>query len=129
MREAVETHEAGKCLTPQSRRLRLFGFVCLAIAAATLLWCRTAIAQPLSYHHFADQRTIGGVPHFWNVISNVPFLLVGALGLRFVFSTRSLVSTGSFVSPAERWPYALFFVGVALTSFGSAYYHLDPTND
>src|SRR5262249_251693 len=29
----------------------------------------------------------------------------------------------------ERWPYVLFFLCIALTGFGSAYYHADPNND
>src|SRR5262249_42879374 len=28
-----------------------------------------------------------------------------------------------------RWPYLLFFLGVGLAGFGSAYYHLRPDND
>jgi hypothetical protein len=40
------------------------------------------IPQDQSYHQFADQRTIFGIPNFWNVVSNLPFLAVGAAGLR-----------------------------------------------
>jgi hypothetical protein len=39
------------------------------------------MAQPLSYHDFADQRSWLGIPNFWNVFSNFPFLLVGLYGL------------------------------------------------
>ena len=42
------------------------------------------IPQPQAYHGFADQRTLLGMPNFWNVVSNLPFILVGALGLRYV---------------------------------------------
>ena len=38
------------------------------------------VAQPISYHNFADQRWLYGVPNFWNVASNLPFAVVGALG-------------------------------------------------
>ena len=34
-----------------------------------------------------------------------------------------------FDAPAERWPYLIFFVGVALVSLGSAYYHVKPTTE
>ena len=34
----------------------------------------------------------------------------------------------TFVDDRERWPWAVFFAGVALTAFGSAWYHLDPGN-
>jgi hypothetical protein len=70
-----------------------------------------------------------GVPHFFNVVSNLPFLLVGVLGIRFILSREAVRPGGPFLQPAERWPYLLFFVGVGLTAFGSSYYHLDPTND
>lgn len=71
------------------------------------------IPQDPNYHNFADQRTLMDIPHFMNVVSNVPFLLVGFLGLRA--TTR----------PDWRW----FFWGVLLTGFGSSYYHLNPTNE
>jgi hypothetical protein len=70
----------------------------------------------------ADERTFFGVPHFLNVVSNAPFLLVGLWGL-YVLATRR---TQAFADPRERWPYAACFVAVALTAFGSAYYHLAP---
>lgn len=35
---------------------------------------------------------------------------------------------GQFLDPRERWPYVLVFVGLVLTAFGSAYYHLAPDN-
>jgi hypothetical protein len=34
----------------------------------------------------------------------------------------------SFVEKVERWPYVLFFTGLALTGLGSVYYHLSPDN-
>jgi hypothetical protein len=39
-----------------------------------LLWVARMepVAQPLSYHDFADQRSILGIRHFWNVVSNPP---------------------------------------------------------
>jgi hypothetical protein len=46
------------------------------VAVALLLTPR--IAQPQTYHQFADQRTFLSVPHFFDVVSNLGFLLVGA---------------------------------------------------
>lgn len=116
-------------LTPRAFRMRLAVFLGLAVLAAAWLWSRPAMPQHSDYHHFADQRTLFGVPHFWNVVSNIPFLVVGALGLCFLFQPDIVRPDGPFLESAERWPYALCFVGVGLTSFGSTYYHLDPTND
>jgi len=39
------------------------------------------IPQDPSYHWFADTRVIAGVANFWNVVSNIPILLVAAFGL------------------------------------------------
>jgi hypothetical protein len=46
-----------------------------------------------------------------------------------LFRRDSLRPGGPFLTAAERWPFAPFFAGVGLTAFGSAYYHLEPTND
>ena len=33
------------------------------------------IAQNPEYHQFADQRTLLGIPNFWDVMTNLPFIL------------------------------------------------------
>ena len=66
-----------------------------AIAAIVL----PAFPQPLSYHQFADCRTIWAVPNFFNVASNVPFLVAGALGLAPVVR-----GGGRFGDPREQHP-------------------------
>jgi hypothetical protein len=35
------------------------------------------IPQDTGYHQFADTRQVAGMDNFWNVASNVPFLLAG----------------------------------------------------
>jgi len=90
--------------------------VVLASVAATLFI--PPIPQDESYHLFADARTIAGIPNFWNVISNLPFLLVGIYGL---------LLTPRFPSRALRPGYILFCLAVTGVSFGSAYYHYAPS--
>lgn len=92
--------------------------VALAIAAFVV----PAMPQPLSYHAFADCRTIWSVPNFFNVASNLPFLAAGAFGLVQVYGG------GRFIDPREQLPYLVFFLGAMLTCFGSAYYHAAPDN-
>jgi hypothetical protein len=99
----------------------LAGFTLTSILAAVLL---PALPQPLAYHDFADQRTMLGVAHFPDVASNAGFLLIGLVGLAVVARPRT-----QFEHAVERWPYALFFVGMLLTALGSAYYHLAPDNE
>jgi hypothetical protein len=46
-------------------------------------------------------------------------------GIAFVASSRA---RSHFIDQRERWPYAISFLGLALTFFGSSYYHLHPDN-
>jgi Ceramidase len=78
------------------------------------------IPQDLAYHKFADQRIVAGIPNFFNVISNLPFLIVGAYGLKKVKS--------SIAAPPIKLIYSVLFVGIFLIAFGSAYYHYRPDN-
>jgi hypothetical protein len=79
----------------------------------------TPLAQDPAYHLFADQRTILGIPNFWNVASNLPFVIVGVWG--FAFVRRQ-------VDGPLRFAWLVFFTGIFLTAFGSGYYHLRPDN-
>src|SRR5258707_9478695 len=99
------------------------------IAVFGIVLCLTFYPQPWHYHEFADQRTLLGLPHFFNVISNAPFLLIGLAGLAVLVRRRGTWPSGLFLDRVECWPYGTLFLGVALTAFGSAYYHLDPTTE
>lgn len=113
-------------LTRPTRLLALGGFTLAAIVITLFL---PRISQNQAYHQFADQRRFLKIPNCLNVISNAPFLLVGALGLVFLLRQGTSDGGSCFVATQERWPYAVFFLGVALTSLGSAYYHLAPGRD
>jgi hypothetical protein len=116
--------DASAPLTPVAVRRRLALLAAVAVVGAALLFVLSGpLKQDFRYHDFADQRTFFGVTHLLNVLSNAPFLVVGVLGLAFVIRRRD-----AFLDPAEVWPYLVFFVGIGLTAFGSAYYHLEPTN-
>lgn len=84
------------------------------------------LPQDPAYHQFADQRVLYGVPHFWNVVSNVPFAVVGLLGCGWIL--RHGRSFPAFEEPYERAAYLVFFAGEFLTCFGSGYYHSGPSN-
>ena len=58
--------------------LVLYGLMIVSLAALLPL---PPILQDQSYHQFADQRDLFGIPNFWNVVSNLPFIAVGAVGL------------------------------------------------
>jgi hypothetical protein len=84
------------------------------------------IAQPLWYHDFADQRTFFGIPHFYNVVSNLPFVAFGLWGLWYV---ARCPTEERFQGRLDRWLYGMFFAFVFLTGIGSVYYHAHPDND
>lgn len=82
------------------------------------------ITQPQSYHHFADQRSLFGLPNAWNTLSNIPFALVGIWGLYLLLSHNN----AQFVNEQERWPWIGVSIGLILITIGSSYYHLEPDN-
>ena len=94
----------------------------LVIAIIAILLPR--IPQPLTYHNFADQRSWLGIPNFGDVVSNLPFALVGIWGLVAMFKPGKI----RFMDSRERWPYLVMFASLILTAFGSGYYHLAPDN-
>jgi hypothetical protein len=100
-------------------KLLLLITIACVIAAVVL----PPMPQPLSYHEFADCRSLFGVANFFNVVSNLPFLVAGAWGLILIFRGQ-----GAFIDPREQLPYLVFFVGALLTCLGSAWYHAAPDN-
>jgi hypothetical protein len=110
-------------------RFRLWLLGVLSVAMLLIAGLAPSVPQPVEYHQFADQREFFGIPSLFNVVSNVGFLLVGIAGVLFVTRSGRTRRNSAFVDPRERWPYLVLFASVAMTSFGSAYYHLAPDND
>lgn len=81
------------------------------------------VAQYEHYHHFADQSAALGIHHIWDVLSNVPFAIVGIWGL---FELRR---SQVFAQPSKTLDMCrLFFYGLIVTSVCSSIYHLNPDN-
>jgi hypothetical protein len=111
-------------------RMKDWRFAILALTAAAtilLVLAMPPLPQALEYHDMADQRALLGIPNCLNVLSNLPFALVGLMGLAATFGERR-DRTSPFADTWQRWPYAALFGGVALTALGSSYYHLAPDN-
>jgi hypothetical protein len=94
----------------KSRVLILLAFTAVSLVALLFL---PPIPQDQAYHHYADQRALFGIPNFWNVVSNVPFILIGAAGLRLSGPTSMRI----------------IFLGIFLVGFSSAYYHWAPSDE
>ncbi len=99
----------------------LLVFTLVVVVAALGL---PAVPQPPDYHHFADTRHALGIDNFLDVVSNAAFLVAGIAGLVIVLRGYT-----HFEHRSERWPWLVFFVGIALTAAGSSYYHLSPDNE
>lgn len=103
--------------------MRRLALVAVALAVAGAVASLGPIAQPREYHEFADARTILGIGNFWNVVSNVPFLLTGMSGLALLH--RAAVA-GHAVPHYDA--YRMFFLGACLIAPGSGWYHAAPDN-
>lgn len=98
----------------------LLGLTFLSVIAALL---SPTIAQYLHYHEFADQRTILGIENFFNVASNIPYLVVGFIGCALILKESKLAIVHKI-----KHAYVFFFIGVTLVCLGSSYYHINPSN-
>lgn len=94
------------------------------LAAIAFFLVVPPIPQDLAYHEFADTRDYLGIPNFWNVASNLLFVVVGSWGTLFILRQ----GRAGCVAGLEL-AYIVFFAGIFLTGLGSGYYHLGPAND
>ena len=95
--------------------------IVLALAAAAAVagvFLLDAIPQDPAYHLFADRRALFGVPNFWNVATNLPFLAVGLAGWAMI---------RRIASPPLATHYRIYSLAIALVGVGSAWFHLAPS--
>lgn len=115
-----------QALIKLSYRQRIVILMGLLLAGLVILLAIDPIPQDPAYHLFADTRGFLGIPNFGDVVSNAGFAIAGLFGL-FVILGRHQIRI--FKQRLDVWPYLVFFSGVALISVGSAYYHLEPSNE
>ncbi len=102
---------------------RALALLALSVAITLVVMLLDPVAQDARYHRFVDLRDAAGIPNAWNVLSNLPFVLIGLAGLLYVMHLRR---AGADLLV---WPYLVTFAGVLFTGFGSAWYHLAPGNE
>jgi hypothetical protein len=103
--------------------MRLAIVIISIIFSVSMLLQFDPILQDPSYHSFADQRDLLGISNFWNVVTNLPFMILGILG-----GVKSLPKKWTSDQMRFFWFWTVFFLGVALVSIGSAYYHWMPNS-
>jgi hypothetical protein len=119
-------------LSPVGRRLVTLGTTLL------VLWLLAVIAGPALLAHsglalnahghallhahghpFVDARSLWGVPNFMDVVTNLAMGVAGLLG-------GWVLLRGGPWAPGTRLALAVFFGGLFVTGFGSAWYHWAP---
>ena len=93
------------------------------LLAVTFLFVSNPIPQNNEYHSFSDTKEILSVPNMIIVLTNLPFLIVGLLGLYELSKENNLN-----IINQNKLAYYTFFAGTALVALGSGYYHLWPDN-
>lgn len=104
-----------------SRKGKLWLIIGLTLLVSAVLFSWPHIPQTQAYHLFCDQRESWGIPNFENVLSNLPFAIVGIGGL--ITAYRTPTARGIKII------YASLFTGIALTAAGSGYYHYQPGDE
>lgn len=65
-----------------------------------------------------------GISNFWNVISNFPFIFISYIAV------KDLLKKGVMEYPLALFScYLVFYISIGTVGIGSAYYHLQPTNE
>ncbi len=120
----MRAEEATSRATPEVRRKKFKLILTLGVilAGTIVAFFIPRIPQDPSYHDFIDQRMVFGIPNFWNIVTNVPFVIAGALGL---YVCNPNIPQGGL--PELQLGYRVFFLGILLVGFGSAYYHYNPS--
>lgn len=100
-------------ITSRHKWLISIAFIILFISVILIT---APIPQDPGYHLLSNDRNWFGIPNFADVISNLPFALIGLVGL-FLCTDNNASSS-----------WLTFFIGLILIALGSSYYHLDPNN-
>lgn len=91
----------------------------LALVCVITLLILGPIPQDHNYHVFADQRKLWNIPNFLNVVTNLPFAVIGLLGLQGIRNIKENELKHIFLT---------LFTGFLLLTVGSGYYHWFPQN-
>ena len=109
-------------MTIVNRYYRGFVLIAVFIVTAFALNFLDPIAQDLAYHNFSDCRSFFGINHFMDVMSNIPFLIIGFMGVRLAKKAFQKQTMAYFLMTF------ILFLGVFFTGLGSAFYHYSPNN-
>lgn len=107
--------------SPTSKLYAIYFTITLGIL---IILSISPIPQDPTYHDFADQRQLFGIANFWNVISNMPFIIISFIAVMHLLDGESLKYPVSLHNS-----YLIFFISIGTVGLGSAYYHSQPNNE
>lgn len=90
----------------------------VVLAPLILVAMMHPVIRGAGFHVYADQRTTLGIPHIGDVLSNLPFVIVGLFGM---WHARDITGL-------PRGLVLAFFASVACIGLGSGLYHLTPSD-
>lgn len=93
------------------------------VVAFVILLVIPPISQDPAYFDFSDSARLLNIPNTLNVLSNLPFLLVGIMGCVALSRKDELT-----IDQPNKAAYYALFLGTAIVAFGSGYFHLWPAN-
>jgi hypothetical protein len=102
-----------------NHNIRHYVLLLLTVGCVVLVFSRSSIPQDPAYHSFADQREFFGIANFLNVVTNLPFVAIGLMGIMFSIRQKRIQSLPALV---------MLFIGVISIGIGSGWYHYHPTN-
>lgn len=132
----MQTNPSSSSVRPLLSRLLLTRREAGLVAALALLTLVAVLAPALPAHmgnatRFADTRAWGAIPNALDVLTNLPFALIGAMGLH-ALSRLERVHEASWPRAAKSLPLNtldcawLFFAGLIATAAASTFFHLQP---
>lgn len=95
---------------------RLITLLVINTITLILLFMKSPITQNNDYHNFIDSRVLFGHPNFFDCLSNIFFLIISFIGIKY--------SAKNFLSISWK----VFFISVGLVGLGSYYYHFNPNS-
>lgn len=95
----------------------------LATAASVLALALPPIPQDPAYHKFADSRVFLNMPNVLDVLSNIPLVVLGIIGIALCVKKGD-----TDPAPEADRLKILLFMSVVLTGVGSFIYHRQPDN-
>jgi hypothetical protein len=71
-----------------NNKIKAYILIGISIAAFVAMGFVGPLVQDLNYHAFADGRLMFDILNFWNVVANLPFCIIGLLGVNAVIKSR-----------------------------------------